>query len=310
MCAGLSVVGRVTFSSSDAYSSRDAWAADESRHLVLPTSEGYGWKGPRSVFAWTVGEVTAYSKPRAVRGMRRALKSLFEVDPHRRGESGGATEPGNSSGRGVSVDVGADIGGDGGAQQSGSSKKKRPKKKRKKKGGGGPSLAGEGLPPVGDNTAKAEVEAVAPTAKAVVVGEETSAIASPLTKSEKTRLRDEKVDVLACEDAVMMKAEDFKGDAAEHDNGVDGGRWRVGGRRRKRKKPRNEAVGREGDRGLNDIGNGRCDGESRTGGPVGANSTTTSVRERKKSGGKMGAAKKREGGGETLVSKPVKRKRF
>lgn len=315
LCAGLSVVGRVTFCSSDAYSNRDAWAADESRHLVSPTSEGYGWKGPKSVFAWTVGEVTAYSKPRAVRRMRRALRSLFEVDQHRGGERGGTTGPGNSSGGGVNVDVGADEGSGGGAQQGGSSTKKKPKKKRKRKSGGGFSLAdvvaGKGLAPAGDNTAKAkaETEAVAPTAEAVVVGEETPVTASPPTKSEKKLLRDEKVDAVACGDPVTVKAKDFSGDSAEHDNRADSGRWRVGGKRRK-KKPRNKAVGREGDRGLNDMGDGRCEGESRKDGPVGANGTTTTAPKRNKSGGNMGAANKQEGGGETLASKPVKRKRF
>lgn len=79
--AGLSVLGRVVFSRSEAYSSREAWEADVSRHLVPPRSVGYGWKGPGSrVYGWTVAEVEAFSKPRAVRPMRRAFRSLFEVD--------------------------------------------------------------------------------------------------------------------------------------------------------------------------------------------------------------------------------------
>lgn len=308
LCSGLSVVGRVTFSSSEAYSSRDAWAADESRHLVSPTSEGYGWKGAESVFAWTVGEVTVYPKPRAVRRMRRALRSLFEVDQHRGGESGGTTGPSNSGGGGVTVDVGADEGRDGG-----SSKKKKPKKKRKKRSGGGSSLAdvaGEGSPPVGDSTAQEKAGADAPTAEAVVVGEETSAVASPTTKIEKKRFRDEKADVPAGEDPVTMKAEESSGNTADGGNGGDGGRWRAGGKRRKKKKPRNEAVGAEGGRGLTGIEDGRCDGESRKDGSVGANGTTTTAHKRSKRGGSTGATKKQEGGGETVVPKPVKRKRF
>lgn len=314
LCSELSVVGRVTFSSSEAYSSRDAWAADESRHLVSPTSEGYGWKGPESVFAWAVGEVTAYPKPRAVRRMTRALRSLFEVDQHRGGDSGGTTGPGNSGGGGVTVDVGADEGRDGGALQGGSSKKKKPKKKRKKRSGGGSSLAdvaGEGCPPVGDSTAQAKAEADAPTPEAGVVGEETPAVASPTTKIEKKRLRDEKADVPAGEDPVAMKAEESSGNTAERGNGGDGGRWRAGGKRRKKKKPRNEAVGAEGDRGLTGIEDGRCDDESHKDGPVSANGTTTTAhKKRSKRGGSMGATKKQEGGDETLVPKPVKRKRF
>ena len=304
LCAGLSVVGRVTFTNSEAYSSRDAWAADESRHLVSPTSEGYGWKGPKSVFAWTVGDVTSYPKPRAVRRMRRVLRSLFEVDQHRAGDCGGVTAPRNNSGGGVNADVGAD---EGDGQQGRRSKKKKPKKKRKKRGGGGSSLvdvvAGEGLPPVGDSAVKPTAEAGAPIVEAVAVGEETPAIASPPTTSEKKRPRDEKADVPAAQDQAVKNA-------VEHDNGGCGGRWRAGGRRRKKKKPRNERARWEGGRDLTGMEDGRCDGESRTHRPVDNNGTTTTVHKRNKHGDGMGAAKKREGGDETLVSKPVKRKRF
>lgn len=150
---GLSVLGRVVFKSSEAYQSRGAWEGDESRHLVSPTSSsaGYGWKGPGCIHAWTVGEVAGvYPKPRRVRPMKRALRSLFEVEEQPKQDHRGA-------GVGIGVvdgGVKGDIGG--GEQESqeceGSAfrgeredapvtkkvekKKKKPKKKRARKSGG------------------------------------------------------------------------------------------------------------------------------------------------------------------------------
>eukprot|EP00903_Cladosiphon_okamuranus_P018841 g17329.t1 len=149
---GLSVVGRVVFSGSSAYPSREAWAADAARHLVpvppLPPptataavggggSKGYGWKGPGSVHAWMVGSVTAYPKRRAVSRMERAFRSLFLVEEQRRrgGSSGGAASGGQGGADdGTAVAGSNDHGGGGGDGDT--KRKKKPKKKRKRKGQG------------------------------------------------------------------------------------------------------------------------------------------------------------------------------
>lgn len=124
---GLSVVGRVVFSRSEAYSSREAWEADESRHLVPLSSVGYGWKGPESrVYGWTVAEVEAFSKPRAVRPMRRAFRSLFKVDsPRNVAANGNSHDDGGGNAKRKSKNLKkkrkrkrpavADVGGEGGA---------------------------------------------------------------------------------------------------------------------------------------------------------------------------------------------------
>ena len=296
LCPGLSVVGRVTFSSSEAYSSRDAWAADEPRHLVSPTSEGYGWKGPKSVFAWVVSEVTAYPKPRAVRRMKRALRSLFEVDQHRGGDTGGA---------GANVNVDCDDGG--GAQQDGSSRRKKPKKKRKKRNSGGPSLAevdgGEGLRTVGNHAAEAKAEAKSSTSEAVI-GEEKTPAAASLSEFEKKRPRDDMADIPASNNQGAKNAAGLQGKVVQHDSSGGGGRWRAGGRRKK-KKPRNEATGGERDRDLGSKNDGRSDGESRQDGRVDGTGTGTAPK-RKNGDGSMGAVNKQGGRG----SKLAKRKRF
>ena len=119
---GLSVLGRVVFKSSEAYTSQEAWARDEPRHLVPPSSVAYGWRPPpRSVYGWTVGEVTTYPKPRAVRRMQRAFRSLFEVEGPPRQE-------------------GSDDCGD----ETRTKKKAKAKKKRKRKGGIGAGVSSEG----------------------------------------------------------------------------------------------------------------------------------------------------------------------
>eukprot|EP00752_Nemacystus_decipiens_P001669 g1621.t1 len=183
---GLSVVGRVVFSGSSAYPSREAWAADAERHLVpVPPAaqpaagettggkgssggKGYGWKGPGSVHAWTVGSVAAYPKPRAVRRMERAFRSLFLVEDQRRGGRGGASSSGGavaSVKRGGAEDDtavvgrGGEGGGDDGAGsgEGGTKRKKKPKKKRKRKGppAGGGGDGGEAQQAPAD-TARAE----------------------------------------------------------------------------------------------------------------------------------------------------------
>ena len=178
---GLSVVGRVVFSGSSAYPSREAWAADAARHLVPVAPQpaaaaaaatgdggsgsgggkGYGWKGPGSVHAWTVGSVAAYPKPRAVRGMERAFRSLFLVEEQRRGgggsSSGGAAAP---NGQGVAND-GAAVAGSGGDGDGSTKKKKKPKKKRKRKGPPPSSADGEEAEQAPADTGRAAEDAVA-----------------------------------------------------------------------------------------------------------------------------------------------------
>lgn len=97
---GLSVVGCVTFSSSDAYETREAWVADRDRHLVPPSSGAYGWKGPGSVHGWVVGEMKPYGKARPVRRMTRRFRSLFEV--HGKGSAGRDAHSVNSRTSGIS----------------------------------------------------------------------------------------------------------------------------------------------------------------------------------------------------------------
>ncbi|CAM9201039.1 unnamed protein product [Ectocarpus sp. 4 AP-2014] len=146
--AGLSVVGRVVFGGTEAYPSREAWAADAERHLVpVPAEEeegpesgkGYGWKGPESVHAWRVASVEAYPKPRAVRRMGRVFRSLFLVEQAKgeqpAGGGGGGGGGGDDNGAKPEGSIGAraadgrpEIGGDEGKR------KRKPKKKRKRKG--------------------------------------------------------------------------------------------------------------------------------------------------------------------------------
>ncbi|CAN0397535.1 unnamed protein product, partial [Ectocarpus sp. 12 AP-2014] len=105
--AGLSVIGRVVFGGTEAYPSRETWAADAERHLVpaeeeegFESGKGYGWKGPGSVHAWRVASVEAYPKPRAVRRMGRVFRSLFLVEQPKGKQSAGGVGGGGGGGGG------------------------------------------------------------------------------------------------------------------------------------------------------------------------------------------------------------------
>lgn len=192
--AGLSVVGRVVFGGTEAYPSREAWAADAERHLVpVPAEEegsesgkGYGWKGPGSVHAWRVASVEAYPKPRAVRRMGRVFRSLFLVEqPKGEQPAGGGAGAGAGTGDGNgakpegSVGTGAadgrpEIGGDEGKR------KRKPKKKRKRKGppAGGALGAADAAPgtavsetgkPLSASSAAVETPNATPAASATAV---------------------------------------------------------------------------------------------------------------------------------------------
>lgn len=149
LSTGLSVLGRVVFSKTEAYASREAWENDESRHLVPSSSAGYGWKsqkGAAAIHGWFVGEVTPYVKPRAVRGMTRALRSLFEVEQRPSHQQQQQQQPQEKS---ISLNgvVHHETGGNGtdrdgyGSHSIEQKTKNKSKKKRKRKGSPATAIA-------------------------------------------------------------------------------------------------------------------------------------------------------------------------